>query len=313
MFFLSSYMNPPSASTTSADVDWLFDFILTLSGIFFAIIVVLGTWFVLKYRRRPGHAPQPSPSHSNKLEILWSVIPGVLVGLIFWFGFQIWLNTREVPPRAYEIQVTAQKWNWLFTYPDGTVDKDLHVPVGRPVRLVMTSEDVIHSFFVPDFRLKMDLVPGRYSETWFEVKEPGRHVVYCAEYCGTKHSDMLAQVVAHDQAGFDAWLDDASNFIDREPPVVAGGRIFQLQGCAQCHSLDGSGNAGPSLVGAWGKERLLADGSRVVMDENYARESILDPQAKIRAGFQPVMPTYKGRLEDREITVLLQYLKSLKD
>jgi len=305
---------PPQASTGAAGVDRLFDFILWLSVFFFLLIVGLMVLFVVRYRRRrSGESVQPSPAHNTPLELTWTVIPLILVTVIFGWGFKLFLDLNTAPRNAYEVQVTAQKWKWLFTYPNGHVDEDLHVPGDRATKLVMSSEDVIHSFFVPAFRVKRDVVPGRYSSVWFRPVGAGEHQVFCAEYCGTQHSDMLAKVVVHEPGGFERWLEDASNLLTRMTPAEAGEKLVRVRGCMQCHSVDGTSKIGPTLRGLFGHPVAMRDGSTLLPDENYVRESILDPQARIVAGFEPVMPTYQGRIKDQEITAIIAYLKTLEE
>ncbi len=231
--------------------------------------------------------------------------------MIFFWGFISYLNMRQPPDNSYEIQVTAKKWSWSFTYPNGHVDNDLHVPIDRPVRLVMSSDDVIHSLYIPAFRLKMDLIPGRYSTTWFEANTAGNYTLFCAEYCGTQHSQMLARVVVHPSGEFDKWLDEAANFLENVTPVEAGEILYVRRGCVQCHSNDGAAKTGPSFADVFGTQQALVDGGSVLVDENYLRESILEPQARVRAGYKPVMPTYQGQLKDEEIAALIAYIKSL--
>lgn len=306
-----TFWMPVQGSSKAGEVDSLFYFILWIALIFFALIVGLMVLFVVRYRRRPGHDAQPSPHHNLPLEIAWTIVPTILVVIIFWFGFKSFLNMSMPPANAYEILVTGQKWKWLFTYPNGYVDEDLHVPADTPIQLVITSEDVIHSLFVPDFRIKKDAVPGRFTKAWFQALRPGEHDLFCAEYCGTSHSDMLARVIVHPPLEFAQWLQDAGGFLDTLPPAEAGARLFTQRGCKQCHAVDGAAGIGPSLQGVFGHAVLLSDGSRIQADENYLRESILEPMARIVAGYEPVMPTYKGRLTDREITAIIEYLKSL--
>lgn len=306
-----SFWMPPGASTVARHVDWLFNFILAISVFFFLLIVVVMTLFVIRYRRRAGADAQDSAKHNTALELTWTIIPVILVAVIFFFGFTGYLDMSTAPANAYEILVDGQKWSWSFTYPNGYVDSNLHVPVNRPVRLVMTSADVIHSLYVPAFRIKQDVVPGRYSKAWFEATAPGEYDLFCAEYCGTSHSGMVALVVVHPPGEFETWLDNASNFLETMSPVDAGRKLFQVRGCLQCHSVDGSAKVGPSLLGVYGRSEAMADGSTVAADENYLRESILEPMAKVVAGYEPVMPTYQGRLKDAEITAVIEYLKTL--
>jgi cytochrome c oxidase subunit 2 len=223
------------------------------------------------------------------------------------------MNMYVPPEDAYQVNVHAQKWSWEFEYPNGYVDAELHIPIDVPVMLTMTSQDVIHSFYVPAFRIKKDVVPGRYNKTWFRPTLAGEFTVFCAEYCGQQHSDMVTRCIVHEPGEFEKWLENASNLLERMSPVEAGELLFLKRGCTQCHSVDGSGGTGPTLKGVFGHEQVLADGSRVAVDENYIRESILEPMAKVAAGFDPVMPTYQGRLKDREIDAVIAYIKSLKD
>jgi cytochrome c oxidase subunit 2 len=305
-----SFWMPPQVSTVAHGVDWLFHFILGISIFFFLLIVIVMVVFVLKYRRREGQEAQQSPSHNMALEITWTAIPLALVIVIFVVGFKGFLDMATPPANAYEVLVEGQKWNWNFTYPNGYVDENLHVPVTRPVRLVMSSGDVIHSLYVPAFRIKMDVVPGRYSKAWFEATEPGEYDLFCAEYCGTSHSDMLAHVIVHPVGEFETWLEKASNFLETMTPVDAGRKLFQVRGCTQCHTMDGSAKTGPTLLGVFGRTGTMADGSTVTVDENYIRQSILEPGVRVVAGFEPVMPTYQGRLKDAEIMAIIEYLKS---
>jgi len=304
---------PAQGSDIAPAVDQLFYAITGISAFFFVLIVAVMTWFVLRYRRRPGHDVEPSPSHNTPLEILWSVLPAFILVGIFAAGFMIFLDMRRVPDGAYEIKVSARKWSWAFQYPNGLVIEDLHVPVGQPVRLVMTSQDVIHSLFVPAFRVKQDLVPGRYSDLWFRAVESGSYRLYCAEYCGQQHSNMTANVIVHAPGEFDLWLRTEADKLNNLPPAELGALLYRRQGCVQCHAIDGNtqGKAGPSFAKTFGTQQKLASGETITVDENYIRRSILEPLAQVRAGFQPVMPTYQGRLRDNEIDALIAYIKSL--
>jgi cytochrome c oxidase subunit 2 len=303
---------PPQASTTAHDIDSLWFFIYWICIFFFVIIVAVMLWFVVKYRRRPGHTEQPSPHHNTPLELTWSVGPLILSLFIFYEGFAGYLDLTIQPANCYEIQVTGQKWKWLFTYPDGHVDEVLHVPGDRPTHLIMSAEDVIHSLYIPDFRVKKDVVPGRFSHLWFMPTQEGEHQVFCTEYCGTSHSNMITKAFVHPPGGFEKWLSDAAMAELNASPADAGKRLYGSRGCAQCHSIDGKAGTGPSFKGIFGTQQPLTIGSSVLCDENYIRESILEPQAKVVAGFNPVMPTYQGRLSDREIVALIEYIKTLK-
>ncbi|MHB8956137.1 MAG: cytochrome c oxidase subunit II, partial [Pirellulaceae bacterium] len=269
------------------------------------------TYFAIVYRRRPGHFPQKTATHSNALEITWTVIPLIIVAYIFYAGFSAYMEMNTAPQNSYEILVKARKWDWFFTYPNGHIDNDLHVPLNEPVKLVMSSDDVIHSLSIPAFRVKMDCVPGRYTYAWFQATKAGTYGLYCTEYCGDSHSDMLANVVVHPSGEFEGWLEKAANYFMTLPPAEAGKVLFTRR-CNQCHSDDGTAKTGPTLKGTFGATHKMRDGSSLVVDEDYIRESIMDPQAKIREGFPPAMPTFKGMLDDDMITFLIEYIKTLK-
>jgi len=308
----ATFWMPTQSSTIAGEVDWLFNLILGISVFFFVLIVVVMLVFVVKYRRREGWETAPeSTSHNTLLELTWTGIPIAIVVVIFFFGFKSYLNISTPPANAYQIQVSGQKWNWSFTYPNGYVDQNLHVPADRPVELLMTSVDVIHSFYVPAFRVKMDVVPGRYTKAWFEATMPGEFNIFCAEYCGTGHSDMSAMVIVHPSGEFGPWLEKASNFLLTMTPEEGGRKLYEIRGCAQCHSVDGGPRTGPTFFKLFGKDEKLNDGSTINVDENYIRESLLEPNAKVVAGFEAVMPTYQGRLKDDEIGALIAYIKSL--
>lgn len=306
-----SFWLPAAGSTVAGEVDSLFYLILGISVFFFVLVVALMLLFVLRYRHRRERQAETSPDHNLPLELTWTLIPVVLVAVIFFYGFKGYLDMTTAPRNAYQVQVEAQQWSWAFTYPNGYTDSVLHVPVARPVELVMTSRDVIHSLYIPAFRVKRDVVPGRYAKIWFEATRAGEYDLFCAEYCGTNHSNMITKVVVHPPGEFEPWLASASNFLERMTPAEAGRKLFVVNGCHQCHSVDGTAKVGPSLLGVFGKQQRLADGSAVVADENYIRESILEPAAQVVAGYEPVMPTFQGRLSDQQIAALIAYLKSL--
>jgi cytochrome c oxidase subunit II len=225
-------------------------------------------------------------------------------------GFRGYMDMFNPPAGALDIHVIGQKWSWSFLYPNGHMDDELHVPVGRAVQLTLASNDVIHSFFIPAFRVKRDVVPGRYNKLWFRPTQTGEYLALCAQYCGTKHSDMLARVVVHESGGYEQWLNQASDpFRTRTPAEV--GRMLITRRCASCHAVDGKANIGPTFKGLFNHPVKLKDGSTVTAEENYIRESILTPNAKIVAGFEPVMPTFRGQLKDQEITAIIEYLKEL--
>lgn len=311
-----SWWRPIQASSHAVAVDNLFNFILYLSLFFFVLIVGAMVYFMVKYRRK-GNAPErTSPIKGNHtLEIVWSVIPGILLVIIFAWGFKDWLAIAVVPNNAMEIRVTGQKWNWTFTYPkEGITSPDLVVPAGQPVKLVMTSSDVLHSFYIPDYRIKRDVVPGRYTVLWFEPAEPAVHQIFCTEYCGTSHSQMLSKVKVLDSAKYEEWIANGGDEGGAGVPLAEkGAKIYESRGCVACHSIDGSKKVGPTWKGIFGAPRNFADGSNLAaVDENYLRQSILVPGAKVVAGYANVMPSYQGQLNDKQIEALIEYMKTLK-
>ncbi len=303
---------PEQAAEKAGQVDSLFYLIFWICMFFFTLLMAVMVIFAIRYRRKEeGEPVEPSPSHNAKLEVLWTAIPVALVLVIFYFGFQAYIDQVTPPSNAYEIQVTGQKWKWSFTYPNGYIDELLHVPADRPVRLVMTSEDVIHSMSIPAFRVKQDVVPGRYTKVWFTPIEPGQFDLYCAEYCGDLHSGMISTVYVHTPEEFDAWIAEHSDVLGSGSLAEGGERIYNILGCKQCHSLDGAPGVAPTFKDLYGSERKFREGDPLTADEDYVRESILDPMAKVAAGFEPVMPTFQGRIKDREITALIAFLKTL--
>lgn len=306
----------PQASSFAPGVDFLFYAITYISFVFFAVIVGVMGYFVMKYRRRPGVEVVPSPHHNTALEVAWSVLPAGILVYIFGAGFLGWLDMKSAPDNVYEINVEAKSWNWSFMYPkaEGLQVDELHVPLNEPVKLNMMSADVIHSLYVPAFRTKQDIVPGRYTYTWFEATRAGNYRLYCTEYCGQKHSLMVTDVVVHEPGKFEVWQQEEIDKLNDLPPIELGELMYKRQGCIQCHSIDGSteGKAGPSFFQTFGTEQKLITGESVTVDAAYIRESILEPLAKVRAGYNPVMPPYKGKMKDRQLDGLIEFIKSLK-
>jgi cytochrome c oxidase subunit 2 len=305
---------PEAASTLAPEIDSLFYFVTWVSTILFVGVVAAMIYFVIRYRRRdPAERPQPV-KESKLLEISWIVIPTILVLLVFNWGFKTFVKQGVAPPNAYEIRVEAWKWAWRYTYPNGTQSTDLYVPVDRPVKLRMSSQDVIHSFFVPAFRVKQDVLPNRYSQVWFEATRTGNFDVFCTEYCGTAHSDMMSTVKVVSQEEFDEWLESGGGATDDMPLPELGELLYKQQGCQTCHSVDGSSKVGPTWKGLYGKTgHEMADGSTVTADENYLREAILEPGAKITAGYQNVMPASYTSLSERELSALIEFMKQHSD
>lgn len=302
---------PEAASTMAGKVDALYFFLVAVAVFFAALIFISLTVFALKYRRRSETEVPPSIHGSTPLEIAWSVIPLGLVMIMFAWGAKLYFDEyNEVPPDAEEVYVVGKQWMWHIQHANGRREiNELHVPVGRPIKLIMASEDVIHSFYIPAFRLKKDVVPGRYATIWFQATKPGRYHLFCAEYCGTGHSKMKGWVTVMEPAEYQAWL---SGGVVGESMEAAGERLFNQLGCNTCHRADGTGR-GPSLVGVFGKPVRLLSGETVIADEAYIRESILNPNAKIVAGYPSptIMSTYQGQISERGILQIIAYLKSL--
>jgi cytochrome c oxidase subunit 2 len=304
---------PHSGSTTSKYVDGLFDYLMWTSVICTIALMLMMVYFVAKYRAASRHVqPQSSTDHHTGLELIWSIVPLPIMLAMFAWGFQGFVALRTTPKDAYEIHVTGQKWKWLFEYPNGYTDDVLHVPVGQKVRVVMSSVDVIHSFGLPAFRTKEDVVPGRYTELWFEPTAAGEYPIFCDQYCGTGHSAMITKAVAHNPADFAKWLEEAGKKLDLLPPEELGQKMYNQQGCAGCHSLDGSPKTGPSWKGLFGKTETMSDGTSVHVDENYIKQSIMEPQSQIVQGFPPAMPTFKGKLSDKKIEGIIAFIKAQK-
>jgi cytochrome c oxidase subunit 2 len=303
---------PEAASTFAPQTDALLFFLLAVSLFFALLIAGLIVVFMIRYRRRPDVDYVPETHGSLALEGFWTAIPFAIAMVMFFWGASLYATLQHAPDDAMQIDVVAKQWMWKLQHMEGRREIDeLHVPVGRPVRLVMTSEDVIHSFYVPAFRIKQDAVPGRYSTVWFQATTPGTYHLFCAEYCGTLHSGMIGHVIAMEPAAFEAWLAGEMPGAQNVAPAVAGENVFRAQACGTCHRADGSGQ-GPALNGLFGKPVTLASGDTILADEGYVRESILNPQAKIVAGYQPVMPTFQGLLSEEDVMRLIAYVKSLK-
>ena len=299
---------PTQASTIAPQIDRLYGFLILLSIFFGLLIFGLIFYFSIKYRRQKGNETGSPVGHGVFLEIFWTVIPLLITVVIFVWGALIFYRSRQPPANAMEIFVTGKQWMWKIQHPSGNREiNELHVPVGQPVKLTMTSEDVIHSFFVPAFRVKNDVLPGRYTSLWFEATKVGSFHLFCAEYCGTKHSQMIGQVVAMEPADYAEWLQGG---VGQESLADAGRRLFSNLGCVTCHSNE-SGARGPSLAGILGKEIELGSGEKYQVDENYLRESILNPALKVLKGYAPLMPTYQGQVDELGLLRLLAYIKSL--
>jgi cytochrome c oxidase subunit 2 len=310
---------PEQASSVALAVDSLHYAVIGVTMAGSTVVFVAALWFTIRYRRRPGQGLTPLVRAPLWLECL--VIVGLFgLFLLFWvIGFRQYVRLQTPPDGAAVVYVTAKQWMWKFAHPGGRNEiGTLVVPAGRPVKLVMTSRDVIHSFYVPAFRVKQDVVPGRYTTVWFEATAPGRYPIYCAEYCGVGHSKMWGDVVALSPEDYEAWEEGA----EPEGPVSAPGiheslaargvEVAARRGCLACHTLDGQVHVGPSWKGAWNTPRRLADGTTVVADEAYLTRSMMEPAAQLVAGYPAVMPPYQGLLEPAEVGALLELIRSLR-
>jgi len=339
---------PKQASTFAAENDWLFFFISWICVLFFVPIAGCLFYFCWKYTKPKGEKAESNTAHNTPLELAWSILPSFFLVAMFVIGAKSYLNQRTVPEGANDIGLKAFKWGWSMDYGKGVVNPELHILVNEPTKLSMRSSDVIHSVFVPAFRAKKDVVPGRYNYMWFEADVASEKVsdaelaaavkeniggewdydkwqftadgyrfydLYCTEYCGKNHSVMQSVVVVHEsQEDLDAWIKKVGN---RDPlvdtPEAWGEKLYNQRGCAGCHSIDGSQRTGPSFKESYGNSRLLADKSTVKADANYIRESILYPKSKVVGGYTPVMPSYKGQLSDDDIDSIIAYLKTVSD
>lgn len=299
---------PEQASSIAPQVDALYFYLIAVSVFFSLLIAGAILYFAIKYRRRSESELPHGVEGSLKLEIAWSVIP-LLISLTFFFwGANVFFAINRPPNDAIEVSVVGKQWMWKFQHADGQREiNELHVPVGRAVRLSMASEDVIHSFYVPAFRLKRDVLPGRIATLWFEATKPGRYHLFCAEYCGTKHSGMIGWLEVMEPTAFQAWLAGGSG---SESLASAGAKLFQQHACNTCHRPDSLAR-GPNLEGLYGNPVSLANGRKVVADESYIRESIVAPNAKLVAGFQPLMPTFQGLISEEGLLQLVAYVRSL--
>jgi cytochrome c oxidase subunit II len=302
-------IHPAQASGIAREVDYL-HFTLTAITLFFTVAIFLTIfYFMVRYRRRsPDERPAPTKT-SLPLEVTWTLIPSLIcVGLFFW-GSTLYFINAKAPDGAIEIFVTGRQWMWKVQHPEGMQEiNELHVPIGRPVKLTMTSDDVIHDFFVPAFRVKKDVLPGRYTSLWFTATETGKFHLFCAQYCGAFHAGMGGWVIVMAQQDYDRWLNGEGS---GETMESAGASLFQERGCANCHVPDGSGR-GPSLVGVFRRPVRLASGANVNADEAYLREAILTPSIVSVPGYTQLMQSYQGQLSEEQILELIAYIRSLK-
>jgi cytochrome c oxidase subunit II len=328
---------PPQSSTMARAIDGLHYFVIISTMLGALVVTLAGGWFLIRYRRGriDAHPEEYDVEAGPPLWLKTLAIVGLFTLFVVWWsiGIRQFIDLRVAPEDSIDIYVTAKQWMWKFAYPkQGRNISVLYVPAGRPVRLILTSRDVIHSFYVPDFRIKQDVIPGRYTTVWFEAKEPGVHEILCAEYCGAGHSIMRGQVVALEARDYDRWLegDDLAAPVagpryeppwvvgDTAPPqaldlVVVGERVAAEQGCLRCHSIDGTPHIGPTWAGLYGSVVPLASGETVRVDGAYITESMMDPMVKIHRGFPPLMPSYLGKIRPPETAAIIEFMRSLRD
>jgi cytochrome c oxidase subunit 2 len=280
-------------------------------------VAIVGTmlYFAIRYRKKDGvdHETPHIEGHAG-LELIWTVVPSIICIFVAYYGFVIYEEVREPPPNAMQINVTGQKWRWDFEYENGKrTSSELVVPVNEPVKFRITSRDVLHSFFVPAMRVKIDAVPNQYTQVWFNPVKTGEFQVFCTEYCGLQHSAMLAKLHVVSRAEYDRWLNDKSEEMIKLPPEKLGKQLFVKKGCNACHSLDGTKVVGPSFLKLYGKTEELEGGASVVVDDNYIKKSILEPAAQIVKGYAPAMPSFDGQLNDKEMEGLIAFIKSVQE
>lgn len=306
----ASTLTPVQGTTTAAQWDSLYKFILITSAIFCVLVIGGLMVFVIKYRRKTANDKTAYISHNNMLEFLWSFIPFVLFMILFGWGWFVYHQFRSTKADAIEIHVTGKKWSWDFAYKSGkTETSQLTVPVGQPIKLIMTSVDVIHSFFIPGMRIKQDVVPGRYTTLNFIPEKEGTFQVFCTEFCGKDHWNMRAKLNVVSKEKYEEWLKEADPY-DGMDLVEVGRSVYQKKQCLGCHNLTHETLVGPGFQGLFGKKREFEDGTSLVADENYIRESVLSPKAKIVKGFPPAMSPFT--MKERELAGLIEFIKSLK-
>jgi len=319
---------PEGASSFAPQVDFLFTVILWICIVFFVPIVIAMGYFMWVYRERPGYRGSPEALHNTAIEITWTVVPTIVVVWVFWEGAMGYLDMARIPKGTVDVNVTAKKWQWAFKYENGGEHEVIPVenasvkelpllvlPVDRDIKMIMRSDDVLHSFYIPAFRAKRDVVPGRYNYMWFHTTKEGLYDLFCTEYCGDNHSQMNAKVKVVSQEEYRKALEKAIQ--EPEDPLERGRLLYKRQGCSTCHNAgaEGASGPGPSYNGSWGKPVQLENGTEVAFDENYVRESILNPQANARKGYGKASPmnSYAGKFKDDQIDALITFIKSLEN
>jgi len=302
------HLFPPEASSTAQQVDWIYFALTALTLLTCAVVFLPIIFFAIKYRRGSAADRSNPRVESILLESGWTIVPLVIFIGLFGWGAIVYFQIESPPRDALQVQVVGKQWMWKLQHAEGRSEiNELHVPVGRAVSLTMTSQDVIHSFFVPAFRVKQDVVPGRYTSEWFKPTEAGEYHIFCSQYCGTQHSAMIGRVVVMEPVDYERWLNTGR---PAESIALTGERLFRERGCSGCHSVNSKFHA-PPLEGVFGKSSPLENGEIVPMDERYVRDSILLPGKEIAKGYQNIMPSYAGQLSEEEIMQLIAYLKSI--
>ncbi len=300
---------PPNASSVATEMDLLYLFIVAVCAFFAIVVTALVVVFTIKFRRRHPDDVGRDIHGSLALELTWTIIPFILSMIMFAWGASLFYRLSRPPADSMDIFVVGKQWMWKVQHPEGVREiNELHVPAGRNIRITLGSEDVLHDYSIPAFRVKMDAVPGKWTTMWFRATVPGTYHIFCAEYCGTRHSGMIGQVIVMAPEDYETWLAGGRS---SGSAVENGERLFTDLACITCHKTDATGR-GPSLVGIFGARVPLADGRDVTADDNYLRESIMDSQAKIVKGYQPIMPAFQGRVSEEQLMQLVAFIKTLK-
>jgi len=309
--FAGSSFLPPQGTAIAAEYDNLYAFIVWASAISCAILIGGMVYFAVKYKRRSNNDKTAYITHNGFLEFLWSFIPFIIFMIVFGWGWTIYNKMRTFPADSLEVHVIGHQWAWDFAYKSGKVSlNEFYVPVGQPIKLIMTSKDVIHSFFIPSMRLKQDVVPGRYTVLGFTAEKTGDYQIFCSQYCGAAHSNMMAKMHVVSQEEYEKFLQENDDGLTL---AQKGEKLYNGKGCVACHSIDGSIKVGPSWKGAWGSTREMTDGRKMLYDENYFKNCVLNPSSKTVKGYPAgVMPSFQGQLKEEDILALIEFVKSLK-
>ena len=305
-----SSLMPVAGSEIASEVDSLYKFLLVISAISCFLLIGGMIYFAYKFRRKTNNDKTAYITHNHFLEFLWSFIPFVIFMVVFAWGWWVYDKMRTFPEDAFEVHVVAKQWSFEFVYKSGKTSPELVVPEGRPIKLVMTSMDVLHSFFIPSMRVKQDIIPGRYAGIWLQPQLQGEFRIFCTVYGGRGHSAMITKMQVVTPQEFEVWL--ANDPFKGLSLAEIGQKLYTMKGCVACHNLDATKKVGPGFAGLWGQQRKFTDGSSVAVNEDYIRESILNPNAKVVEGFTPAMPTFMGQIKDKEITAIIEFFKTLK-